>query len=88
MYDGKVKVKKCSKAYLLKKPADPVRSRDLPLGRFDLFVSCVDRITSLSSIYRSASFKYGAQHLSLREREGSTRESLGQTSTSLQQVVC
>jgi hypothetical protein len=68
MYDGKVKVKKCSKAYLLKKPADPVRSRDLPLGRFDLFVSCVDRITSLSSIYRSASFKYGAQHLSLRER--------------------
>jgi hypothetical protein len=31
IYSGKVKVKKCPRAHLLKRPADPVRSLDLSL---------------------------------------------------------
>jgi hypothetical protein len=38
MYSGKVKVKKFPKAHSLKRLADPVRSRDLPLGHFTSFV--------------------------------------------------
>jgi hypothetical protein len=33
MYSRKVKVKKCPKAHSLKRPADPVRSCDVSLGR-------------------------------------------------------
>jgi hypothetical protein len=33
IYSGKVMIKKCPKAHSLKRPADPVRSLDLPLGR-------------------------------------------------------
>jgi hypothetical protein len=36
MYFGNVKVKKCSRAHSLKRPADPVRSWDLSLGRCTL----------------------------------------------------
>jgi hypothetical protein len=66
MYSGKVKVKKCPKAHSLKRPADPVRSCDLPLGHFTSLVSCVGRVTPLSSICRSARFRCGAQHLFLK----------------------
>jgi hypothetical protein len=38
MYSGKVKVKKCPKAHSLKRPANPVSSWDLSLGRWLRFV--------------------------------------------------
>jgi hypothetical protein len=34
MFSGRVKVKKCPKAHWLKRPANPVRFRDLLFGRF------------------------------------------------------
>jgi hypothetical protein len=47
MYSGKVKVKKCPKAHLLKRPANAVRSWDRPFRHFTLLVCCVGHINFL-----------------------------------------
>jgi hypothetical protein len=67
MYSGKVKIKKCPKAHSLKRPADAVRSCDLPLGcppQLSLFTSCNFLGRCLSC--RSMSVSYGAPHLFVR----------------------